>query len=329
MLRFLLFLLMCHSVSHAVTPAQVRQAELHWYKASGVILSLRRAAGNWDVGHDPALTGLIGGEEGPWTTTLGDLNAKQTAAQSGWCRAIACLLDSVGITERDTVGVTMSGSFPGINLAVLLTLEAAHIPYRSVASLGASSYGANLEGFSWPAIESILRERGILEQGSVCITPGGTSDRCSGFFLEDRMHVDDELRKYPGSYQPVHLRQAVQLRRHVLGELGTLSLYINVGGGHAAVGSNGFGRRARGGLLGENEWLLLDALKGEDEGTRGLLEYYFSHGMPVLHFLDIVRLAQSWGLPTPPQEARTPADLVVDCHGQLPQPDEDAEDLIQ
>ena len=223
----------------------------------------------------------------------------------------------------------MSGSFPGINLAVLLTLEAAEIPYRAVASLGASCYGANLEGFSWPAIEAILRERGILEQGSAWITPGGTSDRCSNFFLDERMHLEDELRKYPGSYQPANLRQAVQLRRKLLGELGTLSLYINVGGGHAVVGNNGFGRRARGGLLGENEWLLLEALKSEEEGTRGLLEYYFSHGMPVLHFLDIARLAQIWGLPSPAVEAQTPEGFTVDCHGQLPQPDEASEEMIQ
>ncbi len=306
----------------AISEAQLRRAERNWLEASGWVLARRRAAGSWEAGLDPALSGLIGDADGIFTTSLGQKEAKQTAAQSGWCRVVACLLDSLRIGPRDTVAVTMTGSFPGLNLAVLLTLEAGGIPYRCVASLGASTYGANDSTFNWPSVEGWLRQRGLLRQGSRVVTPGGSGDRLGGLPLETQRAAEAVLRTTPASLHPSNLPQAVELRREALGPREHLALLINVGGGHPVMGGNDYGRTVPGGLLGDSDTLPEDpdgpgesgVPAGEGEaGTKGVLQLFHEEGLPVLHFIDIVRLARRWGLPSPPQSAQTPAEVARDC----------------
>ncbi len=306
--------------AEVLQPGRLEGVERLWYRASGLLLSRRVADGSWNAGLDPALSGLIGAPEGGFTTTLGRLEAKQASAQSGWCRAFACLLDSVGLDIADTVALTMSSSFPGLNLAVLLTLEAAGIPYRAVASLGASSFGANLPGWSWPRIERLLKDRGILQGGSAVITPGGSGDRFNGLPLENRWLLMEELQGLKGVYHPASLREAVELRRRVLGDFRRISLFVNIGGGHAALGGNHFGRAAGGGILGEEERALL---RGTDQepGQEGLMQHYFSMGIPVINFTEIQDLAVAWGLPLRPAEAMTPPELRVGCSRIAPDDD--------
>jgi poly-gamma-glutamate system protein len=289
-----------------------KRAERTWLKASGVILSERMATGSWQQELDPALSGLIGPEFGSYATTLGKLSAKQTAAQSGWCRVIACMLDSLDIGSKDTVAVTMTGSFPGLNLAVLSTLEAAKIPYRCVISLGASTFGACDSTWNWPKAEALLKEKKILKFGSLAVTPGGSGDRMTGLPLETALHANDELRGIENSFHPNSLRQAVLYREHLLGPVKNLRLLINVGGGHAALGSRTFGHHVRGGYLDENSRLLLES-SARSEGIPGLMETWFEKDLPVLHLVNIEALASDWGLPICPQKAQTPKVLNSPC----------------
>lgn len=291
---------------------QVRQAERAWLEASGWVLAQRRACGSWEAARDPALSGLVGREDGVFTTSLGQLEAKQTAAQSGWCRVVACLLDSLGIGPRDTVAVTMTGSFPGLNLAVLLTLEAGGIPYACVSSLGASTFGANDSSYNWPRVEDWLRARGLLRQGSAVITPGGSGDRLNGLGLDALRAAERELRRHPQTVHPATLAQAVELREEALGPPERRALLINVGGGHPVIGGNEYGRQMPGGLLEEAE-CPREPLPEAEPGQVGVLQRWYQQGVPVLHFLDIVRLARRWGLPAPPAEAETPAPIAAGC----------------
>jgi poly-gamma-glutamate system protein len=294
----LLLLLLSGSLaqlSAEISQRRIERAERAWNRASGWVLATRRASESWDPELDPNLSGLIGSCDGIYTSTLGHLESKQCAARAEWCQVIAQLLDSLGIDSRDTVAVTMTGSFPGLNLAVLLTLEAGKIPYRCVSSLGASSYGANEVDFNWPSMEAELRERGMLESGSTLVTPGGSGDRMSSSLLESLDAAEGLLRELAVSRHPGSLRQGVELRQRAMGVPEHLSLLINVGGGHAVLGSTAFARNAGTGLLGDQARLAL-AMPESHEGIKGLMQIYFEYGMPVLHFSGILELAKSWGI---------------------------------
>ena len=63
---------------------------------------------------DKMKTGFIGVEWSPLTTTLGDLEAKKTAANPMW--GIQCLrwFDALHLKAGDRIAITSSSSFPAL-----------------------------------------------------------------------------------------------------------------------------------------------------------------------------------------------------------------------
>ena len=64
-------------------------------------------------------TGLIGEDYNANTTTAGILEAKRTTASTDMAALMVVLLNEAGIRSGDRVGAVMSGSFPGMNLALM------------------------------------------------------------------------------------------------------------------------------------------------------------------------------------------------------------------
>ncbi len=307
-LGLLLGLVLLAGALPAITPGELARAEDDWLRAARSIREMRFGREAPDSTKDPSGSGLIGSEDGPWTTTLGSLSSKQSTCQSGWCRVIAALLDSARVARGDTVAVTMTGSFPALDLAVLMVLQAGGIEWKAVSSYGSSSWGATEAGASWPEMERHLHQEGLLSRRSLWFTPGGSNDRFSGLPFEKVYALERLMKGEPRAVHPGTLSQAVDLRRQAFGRWRNLAAYINVGGGHAAIGSNHFGRLADPGLMGENERLLAEGLEDSD-GVTGLLQYYLMKGLPVIQFQAVHDLTEDWGLPHPPRELRSPAFL--------------------
>ena len=53
------------------------------------------------------------------------------------------MLTEAGVKSGDTIGAGFSGSFPTLNLAVLAAGEAMNVKVIYIASMGASTFGAN------------------------------------------------------------------------------------------------------------------------------------------------------------------------------------------
>lgn len=96
-----------------------------------------------NVDDDINRTGIIGEEYTPLTTTTGYLTAKRTATNPDFAAYLVRLLIEQDLHADDSILVTMTGLFPGMNLALICALEQLQIPCFRVASLGSSSYGAN------------------------------------------------------------------------------------------------------------------------------------------------------------------------------------------
>ena len=57
-------------------------------------------------------------------TTLGEIEAKRVSASPAWPRALVREFHRAGLRPGDVVAASFSGSFPGINLAVMSASEA-------------------------------------------------------------------------------------------------------------------------------------------------------------------------------------------------------------
>jgi poly-gamma-glutamate system protein len=262
-------------------------AEARWRAAVAVIADAK------GVGPDEA---LIGSEWTPLVTTLGEIEAKRVAASPAWPRALVREFRHAGLQPGDVVAASFSGSFPGINLAVVCAAQALGLEVVAASSVTASSWGATDPGFTWPELEVRLVAAGIVRRASVAVSAGGDGDR--GLDLDDEGRVlareiaarcARELRAR--LVEPASFDAAIRNRLDAFDTARAgrpIAAFVNVGGTEASLGRSPAILKVRNGWLGRAPF---DSSPG-----RGLVARMVEQGVPVLHVLNVRDLAMRWGI---------------------------------
>ena len=237
-------------------------------------------------------TGMIGLPYTMITTTSGALEAKRTTANSDMAALVVELLGEAGIESGDRVAAGFSGSFPAMNLAVLSACAVMDVDLVYIASVGASTYGANQPELTFPDMAYRLVEDGILPQHGVAISMGGGSD--CGLDMEPTLR-DGIIDRLEGYSVPLMMEEDFEkniAQRHTLYEAGgEISCYIGVGGNITTSGLDGT----------TLSWGVIAPDEAKSVGPRtGMMERYNAQGLPVIHFLNIKRLVADYALPYDP-----------------------------
>lgn len=234
---------------------------------------------------DPDQTGVIGIQFSPLTTTNGNIDAKRLSTRRGWAGWIVRELARRGIYPRAQVAVSLSGSFPGMNIVVLSALQELGVSVKAISSVGASSWGANELGFTWPEMERMLHEEGILKIGSSAVTLGGAGDRGAewGDYARN-LALEAVRRSRLPLIKPLNLRDAVRKRIQFYGFPSDYVCYINVGGGQASMGTGTSIRFNRGGWFFEPP-----TVKGN---PNGVMDRFLEADIPCLNLLYLEDLSQ-------------------------------------
>jgi len=239
---------------------------------------------------------LVGSEVGPLVTTLGDIEAKRVSVSPAWPRAFVRQFHHAGLRRGDLIAASFSGSFPGLNLAVMSAAQAMGLDLVAVSSVTASSWGATEPGFTWPEIEARLVADGILRRASVAVSAGGDGDRA--------LDLDDEGRRLARAIaeacarrlqarliDPADFEASVRARLDAFDEARAgrpIAAFVNIGGTEAALGRSAAILKVQNGWLGRSPF---DASPG-----RGLVARLVDQGVPVLHILNVRDLAIRWGV---------------------------------
>lgn len=245
---------------------------------------------------DPNRTGLIGLDYSDLTTTVGSLQAKRTASNPAFAALLARLLKEAGCKEGDTVVLTLTGSFPSLNIAALSACSALGLKARFISSIGASTYGANIPGFTWLDMERHLYATGIFPYYATAIAFGGVVETGGGIDGTGIPLAEEAVGRHgspfleEGDYQDV-VRSTLQ-RKAILDAGGRPACYVNVGGGLTALGWVAESARLDNGLLRD--------VPQTGDPARGLVFRYMEEGVPVIHLLNIERLADRYALPVDP-----------------------------
>jgi poly-gamma-glutamate system protein len=270
------------------------------------------AAARWDAapqraGLDPDRAALIGVELSPLMTTMGSLESKRLATDPRWARTLVAQLASHGVTRGSTVLASFSGSFPGLNIAVMAACRALDARLTAVSSVTASTWGADEPGFTWPEVEVLISGAKVLPTASVAISVGGTRD--SGRDLSDEgkaiaRAIQDSAASSLGAavLRSETLTDAITQRvtayRRALGRARP-AVYVNVGGNHASLGG------ARADLRHQEGWILPSKIGDgkyfpQDGKTlpsgASVVAAWLAEGVPVLNLLDVKSLARAWGI---------------------------------
>ena len=238
---------------------------------------------------DPNRTGLIGEEFTELTTTIGALEAKRTSTNPAFAALLVDWLKQAGLVEGQRVLVALSGSFPSLAVASIIACEELALEPIIVSSVGASSYGANRVGFAWPDIESVLFEADIIHHRSALHTLGGEADLGYSYFGEGRRLAVEAIERSGLPALMEETPQAQDAQRLAFVEAADPALMINIGGNQLNVG--GDGHLLPPGVITSSRY---------DPEQLGLIGWFVSQDIPVIHLLHIRDLAMAHGLPIDP-----------------------------
>jgi poly-gamma-glutamate system protein len=253
---------------------------------------------------DPNRTGMIGQEYTPITTTIGELPAKRTATNPDFAAALVRQIASLALARGTPVVIVVSGSFVGGDIAAITATETLGLRPIVIASLSASMWGANEPEFNLTDMLATLREHNVIRTRAVAAVLGG------GGAIGGSMDADGvaTLRR-SAALDGVPIVEA----RPVAAVIESLLVRINVATGDARPGAV---INVGGALIGlgscreSHEWppgLTRKSLPCSD-GTPGLAMRLAADGLPVLHIINMRRLALEWGLPFDPTPLPIPGN---------------------
>ena len=86
------------------------------------------------------------------------------------------LFEEIGLQDGDSIAVSMTGSLPGANIAMLSACKSMGLNPVILSSVGSSSWGANKENLTWAHMEEHLYEKKLIDFQSLAISIGGEND---------------------------------------------------------------------------------------------------------------------------------------------------------
>ena len=239
-------------------------------------------------------TGMIGQPYTLITTTSGALEAKRTAAWPDMAALCVRMLYEAGVRPGDTVGAGFSGSFPGMNLAVVTACETMGVELICISSVGASTYGANDPELTFPEMLYLLERDGLIHTVSAAVTMGGYDD--VGLDMDPDIADDIRGRLVAAGLNLVEepdFAANLQLREELYDRLGPIDCFIAVGGN---VTSLGLGEE--GSSLGQG--VLLPAGQLRLSENSGLVQRSLARGIPVINLLNLKKIMADYSMPYDP-----------------------------
>ena len=257
---------------------------------------------------DPNRTGMIGPEFTPITTTLGEPASKRTATNPDFAAALVRLIAALDLPYGTPIIVVLSGSFVGANVAAIAAAEALGLKPIVIASLSASMWGATDPQFNWLDMAAMLRERGVIRARTTAAVLGGEGAVGGGM---DPAGVAALRASAARDGVPVIERRPFAALIDALmdqvnathGEGARPGLVVNVGGALIGLGS-----------CRESYELPPGLIRGAvpcTAGLPGLALRLAADGLPILHVLNMRRLAVELGLPFDPVPLPTPGDSLA------------------
>jgi len=249
-----------------------------------------------DIINDPNETALIGQDLTTITTDRGFIEAKLTATNPNFAAVIVDMLKEAGLEKNDVVAIAFTGSLPGLNIAVQSAVQTLQLKPIIITSVGASNWGANDPDFTWLDMESLLFKAGIFKNKSVAASIGGGLDRGRGLSPEGRQLITDAIHRNKIEFiNEEHLENSIQKRIDIYNgnrQKKKIKAFINVGGGISSIGSVENGKYIPTGLS--------TILPMKNYPVRGVMIQMAENNVPIIHLLNINKLALKYGLPINP-----------------------------
>ncbi|MDD4155325.1 MAG: poly-gamma-glutamate system protein [Candidatus Cloacimonetes bacterium] len=249
---------------------------------------------NIDKINDPNETGVVGTSISTITTSRGTLSERLITLNPNFSAAMVDILKKADLKEGDYVAVGVTGANPGANIALYCALETLKLKPVIITSVGAATYGANRELFTWLDMEKTLLNNSIISFYSEYASIGGSNDLGRGLPPEGRLNLIKAVeRNNRILINGINLEDNVNLRldayTKLLPEGEKYKAFINLGAGVGSVGSlvnakiitTGINKR-----LGEKSF-----------NEPGAMMFFAKKNIQVIHLYNINKIISDYKLP--------------------------------
>ncbi|EKO07757.1 poly-gamma-glutamate system protein [Leptospira interrogans] len=253
---------------------------------------------------DSYLSGLIGLEISPVTSSAGKLSAKQASIHPDFAAWFVDRFQKTGLKKGDTIAAGISGSFPALNVAFWVAADIMELKVISISSATSSQYGANDPELLWPDIENLLYKEKIIFQKSVFMSTGGISDSGIGLGKKGRELIWTSIRKNGYKYLSSDSFEDSLLKRMDVYNSHPVALYVNIGGGTVSSGTSLSKKQIpKGVVLSEVESMEL---------PDSILKTYLGLKIPVLHVSGVEMISKESNMKYSPGKISEPgtSDLI-------------------
>ena len=246
-------------------------------------------------------TGLIG-EHSTSITTKFDTNeennkykmldSKIIVTHPNFAAFIVDLFNEAEVSQGDTIAVSMTGSFPGANIALLSVCEALDVVPVIISSVGSSSWGANVEDFTWPKVEKFLYDNKLINYKSIAYSIGGSNDNGDNLTDKGIENIEESIPDDVIFVNESTLSRNIQTKLSIFNSYSqNYSLYVNIGGGSSSLGGGAEKDTLKVGLL---SYLDVEDVNSED--FKKSIAYNFlnpntnTYSIPMINIKNIKQL---------------------------------------
>mgnify|MGYP001049754584 FL=1 len=259
-------------------------------------------------------SGLVGVDstDSQMTTKKGFLESKVATTNPNFAAVFIDWFSTIGISSDisnvpDTVAVSMTGSFPGANIAFLSACKASNVYPVIISSIGSSSWGANQIDKTWIEIENTLIDANFFNYKSKAFSLGGDNDQLDELPDDIKKILENKIIK--NNYDIIsgdQMQDAVNKRiKKYKEQSSNYKAYVNIGGSSASLGDSTTSKMYLPGLIFGKDEAIADALDDEyydeyeyQQEVIPVVEYFLSEQkIPVINVRNINNLCEWYGLP--------------------------------
>ena len=245
-------------------------------------------------------TGMLGQHFSYITTTTGVVESKRTSVNPNFAAVIIDMFKEAGVKKQDEVALIFSGSFPALNIAVMAACDTFELKTCTMASIGASSYGANDPNFTFFDMANLLYQEGLIKTKIDYVSLGGSHDMGDDFWEGVAGPIIERINNSDVKYVSIRdYKENLEYRMNEISKMvPNMKLLINVGGNIISMGLDEEAYIYNNGLIKPNYLSLYDYSGNYDK--KGLIERYLERGVPVVHMLNLKSIALKYDIPYDP-----------------------------
>jgi len=249
-------------------------------------------------------TGLVGIESSD-ITTIFDTDIKSmkkskiACTHPNFAAFIVEKFQEIQLEEGDKVAISMTGSLPGANLAVISACQAMNLEPVIISSLGSSAWGANRNDMSWLDIESQLFINEKINYRSVAASIGGENDLGDnlsdrGIEIIEEVIAENDVEFVNKASLKENINRKIEIFKNNNQEF-DYKAYVNIGGGAASIGYGDGKDSLKAGIIYPIEKNIIKY----DGFSNSIAKYFLDKGIPFVNIKNINLLSKSVGLYPP------------------------------